>query len=82
MKKQIFIEDEIIQIRGAKKVVSSTANQGVVEMEGEMIVMSGSDMQVKKLNLEEGEVVFQGKVSQIKFSNSIEKKSILKRIFK
>ena len=63
-------------------MVSSTASQGVVEMEGEMIVMSGSDMQVKKLNLEEGEVVFQGKVSQIKFSNSIEKKSILKRIFK
>ena len=82
MKKTILIEDEMVNIKGAKKVVSSTSNGAVVEAEDETIVLSGSEIEVKKLNLEEEEVVFQGKFTSLKFGASSEKKSFLKRIFK
>ena len=82
MKKKIVIEDDLVNIDGAKKVVSSTSNNAVVETENETIFLSGSEIEVKKLNLEEGEVVLQGKFTSLKFGVPSEKKSFLKKIFK
>ncbi len=71
-----------ITIKGATKVLSSTQNQSVVEVEGSTLVVSGSNLEVKKLDLDNKEVVFSGNISSLKFNNKAEKQPFLKRIFK
>ena len=71
-----------ININGATKVVSSTQNQAVVESEETSIIISGSDLEVKKLDLDNKEVSFSGKITNIKFSSYSQKLPLLKRIFK
>lgn len=83
MSNYIHLEGEILQVKGATKVASSTPTQAVVEMGGNALILTGSNIEVKKLNLEEGEVHLQGKFLLIKFSESqASKGSLLKRIFK
>ena len=77
------LDGEKLQIKEAEKVVSSTQSQAVVETKSSTIVVSGVEIEVKKLNLEEGEVELSGKYNSIKFSNLGQKKQpLLKRIFK
>ena len=79
----IHLEGDILQIKGAKKVVSCVQNQAVIECEKNTIIIGGSEIEVKKLNLEEGEVSLQGNFSNIKFAAGKEKKvPFFKRIFK
>ena len=79
----LHIEDNNLQIKGAKKVVSSTQSQAVVETDENTIIITGNEIEVKRLNLDEGEVLLSGKFGGIKFSSSSGKKQpILKRIFK
>ena len=79
----IHIEDELLQIKGATRVVSSTASQAVVEMGEKTVVISGGEIEVKRLNLDDAEVVLSGKFSAIKFSQIGGKKQpFLKRLFK
>ena len=79
----LHFEGNIVTIKGATKVVSSTTSQAVVEMGEKCVVLSGEKIEVKKLNLEEGEVCFEGEFLNIKFTHSSGKKgSLLKRIFK
>ena len=79
----ISIENQnSININGATKVVSSTQNQAVVESEETSIIISGSDLEVKKLDLDNKEVSFSGKITNIKFSSNSQKLPLLKRIFK
>lgn len=84
MQESVLIENrEKVKILGATKVVLSTQNQGVVETKDSLIVISGSELEVKKLDLENGEVSFYGKINGIKFSNGQGAKvPLLKRIFK
>ena len=84
MQESLLIENsESVKVLGATRVISSTQNQGVVETKDSVIVISGSDIEVKKLDLENGEVSFHGKINSIKFSNGQGAKvPLLKRIFK
>lgn len=83
MENSLYMQGDNLQIKGATKVVSSTQSQAVIEREDALIVISGSDIEVKKLNLDETEVELKGKFSNIKFSQSGAKKTpLLKRIFK
>ena len=84
MQESLLIENrESVKVLGATRVISSTQNQGVVETKDSVIVISGSDMQVKKLHIKNGEVSFHGKINSIKFSNGQGAKvPLLKRIFK
>lgn len=84
MQESLLIENrESVKVLGATRVISSTQNQGVVETKDSVIVISGSDIEVKKLDLENGEVSFYGKINGIKFSNGQGAKvPLLKRIFK
>lgn len=83
MSSSVFIDDQKnIIIKGAKRVVSSTNNQAVVEILNSCICITGSEIEVKKLDLNNGEVSFNGVVSNIKFSDKVEKISLFKRIFK
>ena len=79
----IHLENELLQIVGATKIVSATSSQAVVETSEKTIVVSGNDIEVKKLNLDDGEVVLSGKFENIKFVHPGNKKQpFLKRLFK
>lgn len=79
----ITIENQnLITIKGTTKVLSSTQNQASVECGETTIFISGSELEVKKLDLEDREVSFGGKITQIKFSSKNEKMPLLKRVFK
>lgn len=79
----LHLEGEFLTIKGATKVISSTSSQAVVESGEKVYVIVGNEIEVKKLNLEEGEVAFSGKFSMIKIGQSQGKKQpFLKRIFK
>lgn len=79
----LHLEGDNIAIKGATKVVSSTEAQAVIEIGEKSVVLSGEGIEVKKLNLDEGEVCLNGLFSMIKFASAKGKKgSIIKRIFK
>lgn len=79
----ILIEDrKSITIKGAEKVVCSTNTQAIVEISGTNLIISGKDIELKKLDIENKEVVFIGEFCEIKFSNKTEKTPIFKRLFK
>ena len=83
MSEIINIENQnSVSIKGATKICSSTQNQSVVECGDTTIVISGNDLEVKKLDLENKEVCFTGKIVNIKFSSKTQKQPLLKRIFK
>lgn len=84
MSESIYIEDNnLTTIKGAKKVVSATQSQGIIETASSTIVLSGSNLEVKRLDLENCEVCFAGKISNVKFSSlGAGKQPLLKRIFK
>ncbi len=71
-----------LEIKGAKKIVSATANQTVVETETKTIVISGSNLEVVKLDLDNLVVCLSGNVANIKLSSGEKKIGLLKRIFK
>lgn len=76
----LHLENNILEIHGATKVVSSEPTQAVIEMGENGVIVSGNDIEVKSLNLENGEVWLAGKISNIKFSGK--KQPLFKRIFK
>lgn len=74
---------EKLEIKGAKKVASATATQAVVETETKTVVITGSSLEVAKLDLDNCLVWISGSISNLKFSLSGAKKpTLLKRIFK
>ncbi len=79
----VHLEENSLYIKGATKVVSSSPNQAVIETGESVMVLSGSNIEVKKLNLEEGEVCLYGNFALIKLNEHGGKKQpLLKRIFK
>lgn len=71
-----------LTIIGATKVVSSTQSQAVVEQGSETIIISGGELEVKKLDLDGKEVSIAGRISNLKFTSKAEKVPLMKRIFK
>ena len=79
----LHIENGILEIKGATKVVSSAPNQAVVEAGAGAILITGNEIEVKSLNLDDGIVCLFGKFSNIKFGNASGKKQpLFKIIFK
>lgn len=79
----IYLEDrKKLIVKGATKIVSSTTSQAVVELSDTTIVISGNNLEITNLNLENHEVSFAGTVNSIKYTQKAEKKSLLKKLFK
>lgn len=78
----LHLEGQLLQIKGATKVISATSTQAVIEMGQRCVVLTGEKIEVKKLNLDEGEVCLFGEFATIKFAQANVKKGLLKRIFK
>ena len=79
----LHLENDMLEIKGATKVVSSTQTQAIIETTDCCINITGSEIEVKKLNLDEGEVLLAGKFVNLKLGQpSGKKQPFLKRIFK
>lgn len=79
----ICIEDrKKITITGATKIISSTSNQAIVEVSNSNLIISGTNIEVIKLDLENKEVIFSGDITSLKYSKKPEKIGLIKRIFK
>lgn len=79
----ITIEDrKKILVIGATKMLSSTNTQAVVEMSDCNLVISGKNIEITKLNLDNKEVSFSGEISAVRYANKTEKTNIIKRLFK
>lgn len=71
-----------IEIQGANRVIASTSKEAVVEIENSTLVISGNNLEVTKLDLENHIVKFSGTITNVKFAEKHEKTSFLKRLFK
>ena len=78
----LHIEGETLLLDGVNKVVSTTQTQSVVEVGQKLIVITGENIEVVSLNLQEGKLCLTGKFSNIKIGQGGEKKPFYKRIFK
>ena len=79
----LHLEGNLLEIKGATKVLSSTQTQAIVEADQKCFILSGNNIEVKQLNLDECVVCFYGDWSSIKIGCSKkEKPPFLKRIFK
>jgi len=79
----ICLEDrKKLIVKGATKVVSSTTNQAVVEIVDCNIIISGTNIEVTKLDLENKEVIFAGNINSFKYMKKAEKTGFIKRLFK
>lgn len=83
MNEIVTIENQnLMTVKGATKVRSSTQNAAEVEIDQTLLLISGSDLEVKKLDLDNKEVVFSGNITHLKFVRHGEKQSLFKRVFK
>ncbi len=79
----ICIEDrKKLTIKGATKVISSTDSQAVVEIGGTNVVVTGSNIEVTKLDLDNKEVCFSGNINGLKYTQKADKTPLYKRLFK
>ena len=79
----LCIEDrKKLILTGATKVISSTSTQAVVEVGDTNIVISGTNIEVTKLDLDNKTVSFSGNINSVKYTAKTEKTSLLKRMFK
>lgn len=83
MVKNLILNGDELVLTGVTKIVSSSPTQSIIDTEEGGVLLVGTEMEVKKLNLEEKEVELFGKFTMIKFGIPTGKKpSLLKRIFK
>jgi len=81
--KSLSIENNnLLSIAGVKKVVSCTQTQAIIDTDSSKVVVSGNEIEVKKLDLQSGEISLLGNFHNIKLQTATEKKGLLKRIFK
>lgn len=79
----IFLENRTkLTIKGATKILSSTNIQAIIELQDQNLMISGQNIEITKLNLEENEVCFNGEINCIKYCSKNDKKNIIKRLFK
>ena len=79
----LTLEDEkVLSIKGATKVVMATLTQSIILTEKKQINISGNNIEVKKLDIENGLVILSGDFISFKFVSKGNKTPFLKRLFK
>lgn len=74
--------NNFLTILGATKVVSSTPTQTAIEQGETLIVITGNELEIKKLDLDGKEVSLAGQIANLKFTDKAQKVPLMKRIFK
>ena len=73
---------EKIEVSGVVEVLSSTDKEVFLKLDGVIACITGEKMKIVKLLPEEKLLLVSGVILGISFKNKIQKKSILKRVFK
>ena len=69
-------------ITGAVSIEEYNDKQATIKLSQGILVLNGENLNVEKLNLETGDVVFSGIIVEVKYLKSREKLSIIKKLFK
>lgn len=73
---------ESVSLQGATKLLSATATLAVICTDDITITITGNNLELAKLDLENKYVSFTGNVTCVKYSKRAGKVSLIKRIFK
>lgn len=73
---------KILTLTGVQKVVSINENQAKIELNDSTLLIFGREMKMKKLSVDEGEVIIDGVFDGFKYATQKEKGSFFKRLFK
>lgn len=73
---------KILSLTGIEKVVGISDSELLVEVDGVALSVQGSNMEVKKLDVESGILEVDGMINNIKYFDKKQKLSFIKRIFK
>lgn len=82
MQEILLSDQKKLNMKGVEKIISSTPTQSVVQTNTSKVIVSGNNLEVKKLDIENKEAIIEGEISNLKFLVKTEKKSLLRRIFK
>ncbi len=69
-------------LTGIEKVVGISDSELLVEVDGVALSVQGSNMEVKKLDVESGILEVDGMINNVKYFDKKQKLSFIKRIFK
>ncbi len=80
--KIILTDRKQMQITGVEKANGLNENLISLLVSGAHLIITGKNMHVEKLMVEEGLVELEGEIESIKYSQSKPKTSFIKRLFK
>ncbi|MDE6583457.1 MAG: hypothetical protein K2K31_02270 [Clostridia bacterium] len=79
----ILIENrKKLDITGATKMLSSTGTQAVVEVGDCNVIITGTNIEITKLDLDNKQVSFNGDINSVKYNRKTEKVGLVKRLFR
>ena len=83
MENKIYlINRKILNISGITKVIEISEENISVQVDNSVLNIAGEDMEVKKLDVESGNLEVEGLINSMKYIDKKEKISLIKRIFK
>lgn len=72
-----------LTVSGAEDVVSSNEMQLIIRTSLGMLAITGKNLQIRKLNIEDGTVAIDGdSIDMLRYTEAAEKGGMLKRMFK
>jgi sporulation protein YabP len=75
-------ERELIEISGVIEVINFSEEKIVLSTELGLLQVSGEDLNIQKLNLDDGELVVEGYIITLDYPEEIEDGGILSSLFK
>jgi len=70
-----------LTISGIKKVKAVNENIIILELDDSTLTVNGGDIHVLKLDVEQGDMVLEGRFDAFKYSHGKQKGSFVKRVF-
>ena len=82
--KIVMLDRSRLEINGVGDVISVDVNEAILDTTSGKLTIKGSNLHVKRLNLEKGELDMEGVVDNIVYTKSTKdaKASVLSRIFR
>lgn len=80
--KVCLINRKNLSLTGIEKVIGINESSLLANVDGGVLSVNGQSMEVKKLDVESGNLEIEGKIDCIKYLDKKEKLGLLKRIFK
>lgn len=80
--KLTLVNRKILNLTGIEKVVGISDSELLVEVDGVALSVQGSNMEVKKLDVESGILEIEGLINNIKYFDKKQKLNFITRIFK